>query len=135
MANTKKTQAQRAASTTGGKKEVNTSKGKNAAKSEGKAAETKVADERRIPIRFITAAVFLGLFLVFLVIFFGPQGALVQFAGGILYGMIGRFGFAVSIPVVLYLFTIHAFSGERPVKMRTICAGVFVFLCGFYAFL
>ena len=62
MANTKKTQAQRAASTTGGKKEVNTSKGKNAAKSEGKAAETKVADERRIPIRFITAAVFLGLF-------------------------------------------------------------------------
>jgi len=135
MANSKKTQAQRAASTTGGKKATDTSKEKSAAKSKGKATETKAAEERRIPIRFITAAVFLGLFLVFLVIFFGPQGALVQFVGGILYGLIGRFGFAVSIPVVLYLFTIHAFSGDRPVKMRTICAGVFVFLCGCLAHL
>ncbi|MBQ9839059.1 MAG: DNA translocase FtsK [Oscillospiraceae bacterium] len=44
--------------------------------------------------------------------------------------MIGRVGFIVSIPALLYLFFIHAFSGERPIMMRTICLTVFVFLCG-----
>ena len=40
---------------------------------------------------------------------------------GIGDGIIGQIGFAISIPVLLYMFVIHAFSGTRPVKMRSIC--------------
>ena len=44
--------------------------------------------------------------------------------------MVGVAGFIISIPVMLYLFFIHAFSGKRPVKMRTICLLAFVFISG-----
>ncbi|MBQ8358978.1 MAG: DNA translocase FtsK, partial [Oscillospiraceae bacterium] len=44
--------------------------------------------------------------------------------------MIGRSGFVVCVPVFLYLFFIHAFSGKRPVKLRTVCLLVFILLCG-----
>ncbi|HIT33047.1 MAG TPA: DNA translocase FtsK [Candidatus Faecousia intestinigallinarum] len=45
-------------------------------------------------------------------------------------GIIGRMGFLISIPASLYLFFIFAFSGKRPVRMRTICIIAFVLLCG-----
>lgn len=44
--------------------------------------------------------------------------------------MIGQVGFVISIPVLLYLFFIHAFSGKRPVLLRTVCLALFVVLCG-----
>ncbi|MBQ7416442.1 MAG: DNA translocase FtsK [Oscillospiraceae bacterium] len=44
--------------------------------------------------------------------------------------MIGRVGFYVSIPALLYLFIIHAFSNKRPITMRTICLISSILICG-----
>ncbi len=83
-----------------------------------------------IPVRAITSVAFLVVFILFLVIFFNPNGALMGMIAGFVQGMLGQVGFAVSIPVLLYLFFIHAFSGKRPVLMRSVCLGVFVLICG-----
>ena len=83
-----------------------------------------------IPIRFFSSAVFLAVFIVLLVIFLVPEGALVHLLDQLIHGLIGRVGFLTAIPVTLYLFIIHAFSGKRPVKMRTVCLLAFVLVCG-----
>ena len=83
-----------------------------------------------IPVRVITSIAFLGAFILFLVIFFAPEGALTGLIANVMHGIFGHVGFAFSIPTLLYLFFIHAFSGKRPVKMRTICLGIFVVICG-----
>jgi len=83
-----------------------------------------------IPVRFFTAAFFLICFIFLLVIFLVPEGVFVQLLESFLHGVIGRIGFLVSIPISLYLFLIHAFSANRPVKMRTFCLFVFVLICG-----
>lgn len=97
-------------------------------------AQKKNNDEQsqnvQIPIRLISSVVFLGLFILFLVIFFVPQGAIVNLLKSIIYGILGDAGFIVSIPALLYLFLIHAFSGKRPVLMRSVCLGLFVVVCG-----
>ena len=87
-------------------------------------------DDKRIPIRFISSAIFLLLFIIFLVVFFNPKGLIPKMIESLVHGMIGRAGFVVSIPGLLYLFIIHAFSGKRPVKMRSICIGAFIIICG-----
>ncbi len=84
----------------------------------------------RVPIRLISSLVLLGLFVLFLIIFFFPEGAIVTALNSFIHGLFGSTGFVVSIPAFLYLFIIHAFSGKRPVQMRTICIGVFVICCG-----
>ena len=99
-------------------------------KSSEKKAEPQAKTERVIPTRFISATVFIGLFIVFLVILFAPEGAIITFLDSLVKGLIGPVGFVVSIPAFLYLFIIHAFSGKRPVIMRSICLGIFVILCG-----
>ena len=86
--------------------------------------------ERKIPIRVITSVVFLFVFVLLLVIFFNPEGALIKLLESIIHGLVGRVGFIVAIPGFLYLFIIHAFSGSRPVMMRSICVGAFILLCG-----
>ena len=96
----------------------------------GKMPAKSAAKERNIPIRVISSAIFLGFFVVFLIISFNPEGALVKLLEDFVHGLIGRAGFLVSIPGFLYLFIIHAFSGKRPVKMRSICVGAFVIICG-----
>ena len=68
--------------------------------------------------------------MLFLMIFFQPDGVVIRLLESFVHGMIGRAGFLVSIPALLYLFIIHAFSGGRPVKMRTICIALFVLVCG-----
>ena len=82
-----------------------------------------------LPIRLISATSFLALFVLFLVAFFLPEGFFIRFLSDLIHGLIGRTGFVVSIPVLLYLFVIHAFSGKRPVKMRTVCLASFVVIC------
>ncbi len=113
---------------------VTASKKKPASGTKGKPAEKKAdpqaKSERVIPARFISATVFIALFIVFLVILFSPEGAIITLLDGLIKGLIGPVGFVVSIPVFLYLFIIHAFSGKRPVIMRSICLGIFVILCG-----
>ncbi len=91
--------------------------------------------DRQIPIRFITSGIFLSCFILFLVIFLRPEGALTQLIESILLGLIGRVGFIVSIPALLYLFIIHAFSTNRPVILRSVCLGCFVLICGCIAHL
>ena len=84
----------------------------------------------RIPVRAISASVFLGLFVLFLVLYLNPEGVLIKPLEGILHGLLGRAGFIVLIPALLYLFIVHAFSNKRPVCMRTVCMLLFVVLCG-----
>lgn len=83
-----------------------------------------------LPLRLISALVCLGLFVLFLVIFFWPGGVVTNLIGDFIHGLIGNAGFIVAIPVLLYLFVIHAFSGKRPVKLRTICLVLFTVICG-----
>ncbi len=84
----------------------------------------------RVPTRLISSVCFIGLFIFFLVIFSGSDGAIVELFGDLIHGLIGRVGFIVSIPVLLYLFYIHAFSGKRPIVMRSVSLLVFVLACG-----
>ena len=95
-----------------------------------KVSVNSVPAEQKIPVRFISATIFIGLFVLCLVISFSQEGALIKLFENVIHGLIGRVGFIVAIPCLLYLFIIHAFSGKRPVKMRSICIGVFVLLCG-----
>ena len=108
-------------------KAVSAAKGK---KTSNKKATKAAERERQIPVRFITSGVFLALFILLLVIFLKPEGALTKLVENLLVGLIGRVGFVISIPALLYLFFIHAFSGKRPVLMRSICLGAFILICG-----
>ena len=131
--NKKKSQAEKAASAANAKKvkskeQSNKSTAAKKAPSANKAV--KENKERNIPIRVISAGCFMILFILLLVIFFEPEGAVIKLLRDFLYGIIGTVGFYVAIPASLYLFIIHAFSGKRPVAMRTICLSVFVLMCG-----
>ena len=97
--------------------------------------EKAVQKERVVPTRFITSAVFLALFVVFLVIYLSPEGILNQLLESVIVGLFGWVGYIVSIPALLYLFVIHAFSNKRPVVMRSVCVGAFVLFCGCVAHL
>ena len=90
----------------------------------------KVSEGTRIPTRFISSAVLLSMFVLFLVMLFTHDGKIVNWLYNMVLGLIGYIGFYFSIPVLLYLFVVHAFSGKRPITMRTICAISFVLICG-----
>ena len=119
--NKKKSQAQKAAS-----------KAKSAPKKNGQDKNKSKQQEEKvqIPVRLISSAVCLVSFVVLLVMFLQPGGALLDPAHHLFLGLFGTVTYYISIPALLYLFIIQAFSGSRPVKMRSICLGCFVFLCG-----
>ena len=119
----RKSQAEKAAAAAKSKKMKSTN-------AEKKKNTDQQAQNVQIPNRLISSVVFLSLFILFMVIFFVPQGAIVTLLKSIIYGIIGDAGFIVAIPALLYLFLIHAFSGKRPVFMRSVCLGVFVVTCG-----
>ncbi len=96
----------------------------------GKNPPPAAKEEPLIPARAIICGICLILFVLFLVIAFHPEGALLVFLQNILHGLFGKAAFIVSIPVLLYLFFIQAFSANRPVIMRSVCLGVFVLCCG-----
>ncbi len=123
-----KSQAEKAVSTA---KNTKTKSSKSAhKKSEPELKKDAGEGQLAIPGRLIVCVVCLALFVLFLVIFFEPEGALVKLIANILYGLIGKVTFLVSIPALLYMFFIHAFSGKRPVIMRSVCLGIFVICCG-----
>ncbi len=128
MAKTKKTShAERAAQAKNQKKKTT---GKPAEKS-GKSGEQKQQVHTKIPVRLISSLVCLGLFILFLVVFLQPDSALVvEWVNELVTGLVGQTAFYVSIPALLYLFTIHAFSGKRPIILRTVCLISFVLICG-----
>jgi len=126
----RKTQAEKAASA--GKAKTSGTSAKKG-KTDSNAADKKVPLWKKwnIPVRIFSATLFLGLFILFLVMFLAPEdGGLVVLFGSVIHGIMGRVAFVVAIPVLLYLFFIHAFSGERPVIMRTISLCAFVVACG-----
>ena len=90
----------------------------------------QTAPATNIPVRLISALVCLGLFILLLVIFFWPGGVITNLLGDFFHGLIGNAGFIVAIPALLYMFVIHAFSGKRPIKLRTVCLVLFIAICG-----
>ena len=120
-----KTQAEKAAAQ--GKK--NSQKSRSSGSATGN-KKNEAPKSRRVPVRFITSIAFLFSFVLFLIVFFLPEGAIVTVIGDFFHGLIGRVGFIVAIPALLYLFLIHAFSGKRPVAMRTASITAFVIICG-----
>lgn len=138
MANSKhRSQAEKAASVANRKSnKANASKsGKKTGKNPATSTTKKQTNELKIPVRLISSVCILGLFTLSLVLFFQPEGALTKLIEIFIHGILGRVGFIISIPALLYLFYIHAFSGKRPVKMRTICVVAFVLICGAIAHL
>ena len=84
----------------------------------------------QIPPRLISSVVFLGLFILLLVVYLKPVGLIPKMLNDILCGLLGKVGFVISIPACVYLFVIHAFSNKRPVIARSVFVGVFVLSCG-----
>ena len=122
-----KSQAEKAALA----KKSKTSASKSAQNSKNKKGNEKKQEEKvLIPNRLITSLICLALFILFLVIFLQPDGALVKLFQGFVLGLIGWTSFYVAIPALLYLFTIQAFSGKRPILLRSICLISFVLICG-----
>ena len=125
--NTRKSQAERAAEM------KNKGKKNSAAKTNKPNPATKPVvkpPSAEIPARLISSVIFLALFVLFLIMSFVQGGIINNLLKNLICGLIGKTAFVVSIPALLYLFIIHAFSGERPVKMRTICLCGFVLVCG-----
>ena len=127
----RKSQAELAASKTKNKKK--TSKGRATAQS--KTSKPIKEQNHDIPVRLISSVVSLGLFVLFLISFLLPEGVILAFLNNLIHGLIGKTGFVVAIPVLLYIFIIHAFSGKRPIKARTIFLVSFIFVCGCIAHL
>ena len=80
--------------------------------------------------RLITAVISFCCFLLFLIAFLNPEGMLIRLFEALVLSMIGQVGFYVAIPALLYLFVIQAFSGKRPVILRSVCLLCFVLICG-----
>ena len=125
----RKSQAEKVVTAAKSKKSTKTSAPKKSRKgSAAPKAESK--KERVLPVRFFTSVIFLSLFALFLSILMKSEGALSVAIEKFTLGLVGNVGFLVAIPAFLYLFFIHAFSGKRPVIMRSICVGLFVLVCG-----
>ena len=122
-----KSQAQKAASAAKSKSKNESKKGNSSKKTAPVQPEKQ---ESQVPVRLISSVVLLACFVLFAIILFACEGALLKFLEKLIHGLIGRISFIVSIPVLLYLFFIHAFSGKRPVAMRTVYLFAFVLLCG-----
>ncbi len=124
----KRSQAQKAAS--GGKKNRSASGGKQ--RSEGEQLQIRQPNPY---VRLIGTLVCLSLFVLLLVMFFKPEGALVLWLYDVLLGIFGKGSFLVAIPVVLYIASILAFSPNRPVKMRVACLVSFILILGVWSHL
>ena len=127
MAEKKKTQAEKAASAKKSGKKSGSSPKKYAIKR----TEKKTNEETlQIPMRLITSLLCVVLFFLFLFAFLNPEAVFLGFIRNIVMSTFGQVAFCMSIPALLYLFSIQAFSGKRPVIMRSVCLLVFVAICG-----
>ena len=93
-------------------------------------ASKEAAPKTRLPARAVASLVSISLFVIFLLMSLFPKGDAVVGLLKLIYGLIGKTSFYIAIPALLYMFVIQAFSGKRPVMMRSICLIVFVLLCG-----
>ena len=97
---------------------------------EKKPPKVKTEYENAIPDNFVAAFVCILLFILFTVMSFNSEGALLQVIKAFLLGIIGQAAFYFSVPALLYLFVIHAFNRRKHVKLRSFCVVSFVLLCG-----
>lgn len=117
-------------------KTASTAKNKNGKKSSKKTSVQKQPEStNKLPVRLVSSVVLLGLTVLFAIVLLTSDGALLKVIKNVVHGLIGRAAFVVSIPVMFYLFIVHAFSGKRPVRLRTFCLVVFIFLCSCIAHL
>jgi len=125
----KKTAPSGSSSKSGAKAPSPKAAAKKSAKAEKK-AKVKTEYDSPIPNSAVIAIGCLVLFVVFLVTAVKPDGALLKVIRSVLMGLLGQAGFYFSIPALLYLFMVHTFGRKTNVTVRSICALVFVFLCG-----
>ncbi len=132
-----RSQAERAVSAAKNKnqKRKRTASNKTTGKKDAKIQKQLSKQPRDIPVRLITSAVFFCLFVLLIITYFVPEGIYFKYFSLFIHGLVGSTGFVVAMPVLLYLFFIHAFSGKRPVLMRSICLGCFLLVCGCLAHL
>ncbi len=92
----------------------------------------KVSTEYENPISSgITGGILcLFLFVLFVLILFKSEGALLLVTKSIVLGFLGEAGLLFFTPVFLYIAVINLFGRKNAVKMRSICAVIFAFLCG-----
>ena len=137
MAEEKMTQAQKAQSARTAKKAPKTpapsgkSAGKNSKKSASVPEQLEIQDPRSVMTRrLISGAVYLGLFALFLVIAMNQDGWFLLLVRNLFQGLFGNVAFYIAVPMFLFLVIIQFSSGTEPVKLRSVCALTFVFLCG-----
>ena len=92
----------------------------------------KVSTEYENPISSgITGGIVcLFLFVLFVLILFKSEGALLLVAKSIVLGFLGEAGLLFFTPVFLYVSIINLFGRKNAVRMRSTCAITFAFLCG-----
>jgi len=72
----------------------------------------------------------LFLFVLFVLMLFKSDGALIQVTKSIVLGFIGEAGLLFFTPVFLYVGIINLFGRKIAVKMRSVCAVFFALFCG-----
>lgn len=128
MAEKKKTQAEKAVAAKKAKsRDSNATRKYAVKKSENKSAP---AETLQVPVRLITSAVCVVCFFLLLFAFLNPEAVFLGFVRNLFMSLIGQVAFYVAIPALLYLFAIQAFSGKRPVILRSVCLLAFVAICG-----
>ena len=115
----------------GSKKKLETQSGGKSGNSSGKVSRVTSEYERSgLPVGAVTACISLLLFILFLVISINPEGALLKVIQSVVLGLIGKAGFYISIPGLLYIFMIQVFGRRSHTGMRSTCVLLFVFSCG-----
>ena len=96
---------------------------------------TEKKERPKIPARIVSAVIMGVVFLLLLVTWMedpdvNQSGWFIKLLYNVVRGLFGQFAFYVAIPGFLYMFIIHAFSGKKPVMMRSICLGAFMLCMG-----
>ena len=128
MAEKKQSQAEKAAAARKPKQNSNNSPKKYTLKrNTNKPVQTETL---QIPVRLITSAICIVCFFLLLFAFLNPEAVFLGFVRSLVMSLIGQVAFYVAIPALLYLFAIQAFSGKRPVILRSVCLMAFLGVCG-----
>ena len=136
MAEEKLTQAQKAQSARSkNNPKPNVPAGKSAGKSSKKPApvpeQLEIQDPKSLMSRrLVSSGIYLGLFALFLVIAMNQDGWFLLLVRNLFQGLFGNVAFYIAVPMFLFLAIIQFSGGPEPVKLRSVCALVFVFLCG-----
>ena len=127
MAEKKQSQAEKAAAARKPKASSTAPKKYAIKKNTTKPATTETL---QIPVRLITSTICIVCFFLLLFAFLNPEAVFLGFVRSLIMSLIGQVAFYVAIPALLYLFAIQAFSGKRPVILRSVCLLSFLGICG-----